>query len=95
MFRGAGGRTSETSLFIASYIQNYINIDCLLHLTVRCQTKEKIDQALEECKKNGIVNILALRGDPPQGVDHYDHSNDYFHYAEDLVKYIRVYRQII
>ena len=35
------------------------------------------------------MNLLALRGDPPQGVS-YDPSNDYFQYAEDLVKYIRV-----
>jgi len=32
---------------------------------------------------------LVLRGDPPSGVN-YDHSKDYFQFAEDLVKYIRV-----
>jgi methylenetetrahydrofolate reductase (NADPH) len=52
-------------------------------------TKEKIDHALEEAKDNGIVNLLCLRGDPPQGITNYDSSNDYFQYAEDLVKYIR------
>ncbi len=36
------------------------------------------------------MNLLALRGDPPQGTQ-YDSSNDYFQYAEDLVRYIRVY----
>jgi methylenetetrahydrofolate reductase (NADPH) len=61
-----------------------------MHLTCRCQSKEKIDHALEEAKKNGIVNILALRGDPPQGTINYDSSKDYFQYACDLVKYIRV-----
>jgi 5,10-methylenetetrahydrofolate reductase len=35
------------------------------------------------------MNILALRGDPPQGTN-YDPSNDYFKNAEDLVRYVRV-----
>ena len=87
---GAGGTTSDSTLFLSSYIQNYLNIDCLMHLTCRCQTKENIDRALEEAKKNGIVNILALRGDPPQGTINYDSSKDYFQYANDLVEYIRV-----
>jgi methylenetetrahydrofolate reductase (NADPH) len=45
---GAGGTTSESTLFLSSYIQNYINLDILMHITCRCLTKEKIDQALEE-----------------------------------------------
>jgi methylenetetrahydrofolate reductase (NADPH) len=85
---GAGGTTTESTLFLSSYIQNYINLDVLMHITCRCLTKEKIDEALEEAKNNGIMNLLALRGDPPQGTT-YDPSNDYFQYAEDLVSYIR------
>ena len=86
---GAGGSTSESTLFLCSYIQNYLNVDCLMHLTCRCSSKEKIDLTLQQAKKNGIVNILALRGDPPQG-QMYDSSKDYFQSAYDLVKYIRV-----
>jgi methylenetetrahydrofolate reductase (NADPH) len=86
---GAGGSTSESTLFLSSYIQNYINVDCLMHLTCRCSSKELIDQTLEQAKKNGIVNILALRGDPPQGTI-YNPDKDFFQSACDLVKYIRV-----
>jgi len=86
---GAGGTTSESTLFLSSYIQNYIGVDVLMHITCRCLTKEKIDSALESAKNNGIVNLLCLRGDPPAGLTNYDSSQDYFQYAEDLIKYVR------
>lgn len=60
-----------------------------MHITCRCLTKDRIDEALEEAKNNGITNLLCLRGDPPQGMSNYDPSNDYFQYAEDLVRYVR------
>jgi methylenetetrahydrofolate reductase (NADPH) len=60
-----------------------------MHITCRCLTKEKIDATLEEAKENGILNLLCLRGDPPQGMKEYDSSKDYFQYAEDLVRYVR------
>jgi methylenetetrahydrofolate reductase (NADPH) len=87
--RGAGGTTSESTLFLTSYIQNYIGLDVLMHITCRCLSKEKIDATLEEAKNNGIVNLLCLRGDPPQGMKDYDSSKDYFQYADDLVRYVR------
>lgn len=86
---GAGGTTSESTLFLSSYIQNYIHLDTLMHITCRCQSKEKLDFALDQAKSNNLRNILVLRGDPPQGVENYDFTKDYFQYAEDLIKYIR------
>ena len=86
---GAGGRTSESTIFLSAYIQNYLQIDVLMHITCRCQSKENLDFALESAKKNNIKNLLILRGDPPQGVENYDWTKDHFHYAEDLIKYVR------
>ena len=60
-----------------------------MHITCRCLSKEKIDATLEEAKNNGIVNLLCLRGDPPNGIKEYDSSKDYFQYADDLVRYVR------
>lgn len=37
--------------------------------------------------------MLALRGDPPRGVEHYDRSADAFRYAADLVACIREYNE--
>lgn len=86
---GAGGKSSENTLFLSSYIQNYLHTDVLMHITCRCQTKEKLDYALEQAKANNIVNLLILRGDPPQGNEDYDFSKDPFQYAEDMIKYVK------
>ena len=40
-------------------------------------------------KEFGIHNILALRGDPPKGQDHFEAVEGGFNCALDLVKYIR------
>ena len=42
-----------------------------------------------QAKEFGIRNILALRGDPPQGQDHFEAVEGGFSCALDLVKYIR------
>jgi len=40
-------------------------------------------------KKNNIYNILALRGDPPEGSKEWQKKNQAFNYGADLVRYIR------
>ena len=51
--------------------------------------RSKIENALAEAKKAGIQNILALRGDPPRGVENWTKVDTGFAYAADLVRYIR------
>eukprot|EP00928_Gymnodinium_smaydae_P077328 TRINITY_DN6060_c0_g2_i2.p1 TRINITY_DN6060_c0_g2~~TRINITY_DN6060_c0_g2_i2.p1 ORF type:complete len:741 (-),score=168.93 TRINITY_DN6060_c0_g2_i2:824-3022(-) len=60
-----------------------------MHLTCTNMEKEKVDIALEESKKNGICNLVALRGDPPRGQDKWEAVEGGFNCALDLVKYIR------
>ena len=40
-----------------------------------------IESALEECKDSGIKNILALRGDPPAGVENWTPVDNGFAFA--------------
>lgn len=42
-----------------------------------------------QVRKNGIQNILALRGDPPKGQEKFEVVEGGFSCALDLVKYIR------
>ena len=49
----------------------------------------KIDEALEQAKNAGIMNILALRGDAPRGQTNWTKVETGFSYATDLVRYIR------
>ena len=60
-----------------------------MHLTCTNMEKEKIDGALEGCAKAGIINILALRGDPPAGESVWHAKDAGLSCALDLVKYIK------
>ncbi|EGV62311.1 hypothetical protein CANTEDRAFT_131676 [Yamadazyma tenuis ATCC 10573] len=85
---GAGGSTSEKSLELAAICQKQLGITTVLHLTCTNTNKEIIDAALVQAKKNGIRNILALRGDVPRTEEYWTPNCDFLS-ATDLVKYIR------
>ncbi len=84
---GAGGGTSDFTASVAGNIQNKYNVPTLAHLTCVSSTKDQIDLMLNKLKENGIENILALRGDLPDG----DTKNAAwsFDHAAKLVEYIR------
>ncbi|MDU6853033.1 MAG: methylenetetrahydrofolate reductase [NAD(P)H] [Clostridiales bacterium] len=81
---GAGGSTQGKTVQIASLLKNQYNITPLAHLTCVGGSKESMDQILDELEREGVHNILALRGDLPEGSILGD-----FSYASDLIKYIK------
>ena len=85
---GAGGSTSDLTLDICKNTQNVLCLETQMHLTCTNINEELVKNALEEAKNNNIRNILALRGDPPEGKE-WEASDENFKYAIDLVKYIR------
>ena len=82
---GAGGGTSEYTAEIASRLLSK-NVTPIAHLTCISSTKERINELLCDLKKRGIENILALRGDIPQGMTV---DNPQFRYASELTATIR------
>jgi len=86
---GAGGSTSELSLDLSLKSQNTLKLQTNMHLTCTNMPEAKVDDALERCKNGGIVNILALRGDPPAGQEAWEATEGGFACALDLVKHIR------
>merc|ERR1719316_1363751 len=88
---GAGGSTADKTLEICINALKYHGLDVMMHLTCTNMEKEALHRALATCKENGICNILALRGDPPAGVNagEWKAVEGGFAYAVDLVKYIR------
>lgn len=83
---GAAGTTSGFTTEIATAIKN-AGITPLSHLTCLTSTKDKVLGVIDELKEHGVENILALRGDIPQGFTFPDEQ--YFHHASDLVKVIK------
>ncbi len=56
-----------------------------LSLTCVGSTREEIDEVAWQYWRSGIRHIVALRGDPPEDVDHYEPHPGGYAYASDLV----------
>lgn len=84
---GAGGGTSAYTISIAQEIRKNLGVESLAHLTCVCSTRETIRQQLAALSQTGIENILALRGDIPQGMDL--SQPPYYRYAAQLIADIR------
>ncbi len=86
---GAGGSTSGLSLELSRVVQQYFGVDVMMHLTCTQMPLDKIQETLTQCQEFGIQNILALRGDPPQGGGEWKPCEGGIAYGSDLVKYMR------
>lgn len=84
---GAGGGTSKNTAKIAAHIKENLGVESLAHLTCASSTKKEVQAVIENLKSLGIENILALRGDIPEGMVF--PSEDRYHYAFELVEAIR------
>ena len=82
---GAGGGTSAFTADIAADLQNTYKVPMLAHLTCVSSTREYVAGTVDAYKRNGIENIMALRGDiPKDGAI----ANDYRH-ASELIRELR------
>ena len=86
---GAGGGTSQYTTKIASLIKNRLDTTALAHLTCASTPIDTINQILETLKENHIDNVLAMRGDIPQGYE--KPQGEYYVYAYELIKHIKEY----
>ncbi len=86
---GAGGGTSKYTLDIAKEIKEKYDVPSLAHLTCVSSSKEMVKQRIEDIKKAGIENVLALRGDIPEDMINSDRSKWDYHYAYELVKELK------
>lgn len=65
---GAGGSTRDRTHQTVSRIVKETNVPVAAHLTTVAATKEEINEVLDEYWAAGVRHIVALRGDPPDGV---------------------------
>ena len=84
---GAGGGTSKNTAKIASHIMDDLHVLSLAHLTCASSTKEEVREVIRNLKELGIENILALRGDIPEGMK--SPAGDRFHLAYELAEETR------
>ena len=86
---GAGGSTRSKTVELVEKIQNELKIRAMAHLTCVGHTGDELGGILDDLWKAGIVNILALRGDPPQGQSTFVATEGGFANADQLVAFAR------
>ena len=86
---GAGGSTRAQTIDLVGRIKNEIGLESMAHLTCVGSSQEELRSILDTLQAKGIQNILALRGDPPQGQDKFEKPENGFEYANELVAFIR------
>ncbi|MFC1674236.1 methylenetetrahydrofolate reductase, partial [Pseudomonadota bacterium] len=84
---GAGGSTRERTHATVKRIRQETDLEPAAHLTCVGATREEIDDIARQYWADGIKHIVALRGDPVDGIEqaYVPHPGGYA-YAEDLVK---------
>lgn len=83
---GAAGTRSGFTTEIANEVKS-CGVTPLSHLTCLTSTKDKVINVINELKNNGIENILALRGDIPEGFVFPDEQH--YRHAYELVNTIK------
>ncbi len=86
---GALGSNRDKTLFWAEQIKDKFGIEPVVHLTCVAATRQSVLQQLKDFDRLGIKNILALRGDPPEGEKAFVAPKDGFGFARDLVAFIK------
>lgn len=82
---GAGGSTRERTHDTVVRIQKDAGLIAAAHLTCVAASRDEVDAVARHYWSSGIRHLVALRGDPPDGVSTYSpHPNGYA-YAVDLV----------
>jgi methylenetetrahydrofolate reductase (NADPH) len=86
---GAGGSTRDKTLAIVCETKKRFGVRVASHLTCVGSTVEQLRDYLNEVQRQGIENIVALRGDPPRGETAFKPVAGGLRYASELVELIR------
>lgn len=86
---GAGGSTRENTHDLVVRIKKETDLVVVSHLTCVETSRDYVMSILERYDREGIRNILALRGDPPLGQKSMTPIANGFYYAVDLVTFIK------
>lgn len=84
---GAGGSTRDRSVRVTGRIAAETAMLPVGHLTCVGASRDEVIGVIEDYRAAGVSTILALRGDPPGGLDApWEQHPDGLRHAEDLVR---------
>jgi len=78
----SGGDSTKTTVDIASRVRDKYGCESLAHMTCIGHTRNEVETVLDSLEARGVKNILALRGDVPQGSSA---GNRDYRYASELI----------
>lgn len=89
---GAGGSTRGNTLELTRFIHNQLKVRAVSHLTCVQHSREELFEIASSLQRDGITDILALRGDAPQSsVDgRFIAQDGGFECARDLIKFLKL-----
>ncbi len=85
---GAGGSTRDRTHSVVTRVQGELGITGMAHLTCVGSTRDEVRAVVERLVASGVQNVLALRGDPPQGAGGYTPTPGGFAHATDLIEFL-------
>jgi len=86
---GAGGSTQSRTLEVIADIRRQYQLPVATHLTCVGNTADSLHEYLTRALQSGVRNVVALRGDPPQGEKQFAAPAGGFAHANQLVAFIR------
>lgn len=82
---GAGGSTRDRTLDIVTGIKRDYGVEAMAHFSCVGATADELRQTIDRIRAAGVENVLALRGDPPQGETEWKATPGGLEYSTQLI----------
>jgi methylenetetrahydrofolate reductase (NADPH) len=88
---GAGGSTTEKrkTIDIVRHLKRDYGMEAMAHFTCVGATTAELRETLDLMRESGLDNVLALRGDPPQGETEWTATEGGLSFSRELIELIR------
>ena len=86
---GAGGTTRQTTIDVVSHIKEDYGLEAMAHFTCVNATTDELRQTLDRMRDAGVENVMALRGDPPNGAERWTKTEGGLEYSRELVELLQ------
>lgn len=88
---GAGGSTRRRTIELVTTLRRDYGLEAMAHVTCVEASRSELLSVLECVAAAGIDNVLALRGDPPDGQGPFQPHPDGFGHASELAAFAKRY----
>jgi methylenetetrahydrofolate reductase (NADPH) len=82
---GAGGTTRDRTVDIVASLRQEFGLEAMAHFTCVNATVDDLRATLDRMRDAGVENVLALRGDPPEGQDRWTQTDGGLEHSTELV----------